>query len=87
MDADLTRTHAERLDREFAALLARRAAEAARGGADLRAFDGPDGFGAFLAVATAGLKHEARTEAAYCDAVRRLCIVAARATLPSPAEA
>lgn len=87
VDAELTRAHAERLDRCFAALLGERAAEAARNGADLGAFDGADGFSLFLAATTAGLKHEARTEAAYRDAVRRLCIVTARATLPSTAGA
>lgn len=86
VDAELTRAHAERLDQRFAALLAGRAAEAARGGADLSAFGGPDGFSLFLATTTAGLKHEARTEATYRDAVRRLCIVTARAmTLPAGA--
>ncbi len=83
VDAGLTRAHAERLDHGFAALLAERAADAARGGADLSAFDGPDGFSLFLAATTAGLKHEARTEAAYRDAVRRLCIVTARAMTSS----
>ena len=79
VDAELTRAHAERLDRRFAVLLAERAAAAAHSGADLGAFDGPDGFSLFLATTTAGLKHEARTEAAYRDAVRRLCVVTARA--------
>ncbi len=85
VDAGLTRAHAERLSQDFAALLARRAAAAARGGADLGAFDGPGGFSRFLAATTAGLKHEALTETAYRDAVRRLCIVTARATLPPAA--
>jgi AcrR family transcriptional regulator len=79
VDAESTRAHAERLDAGFAALLAMRANTAALGGADLSAFDGPDGFSRFLATTAAGLKHEARTEAAYRDAVHRLCIVTARA--------
>jgi len=87
VDAGLTRAHAERLDQGFAALLAERATTTASGGADLSAFGGPDGFSRFLATTTAGLKHEARTEAAYRDAVRRLCIVTARAMLPSIAGA
>ena len=88
VDAGLTRAHAERLSQDFAALLAERAAaEAARGGADLSAFGGPGGFSLFLATTTAGLKHEVRTEAAYRDAVRRLCTVTARAMLPPAAGA
>lgn len=79
MDAELTRKYAERLDASFAALLERRADEMRSQGADLAAFAGPQGFGAFLATTAAGLKHEIPTEAAYCDAVRRLCLVAAAA--------
>lgn len=78
-DADLTRGHAERLDRGFADLLARRAAGQA--GLDLGVFEGAEGFGAFLAMAAAGLKHETLTETAYVAAVRRLCAVAARAAM------
>jgi AcrR family transcriptional regulator len=64
-----------------AALLAvdRRAAAA---DIDLEPFDGAEGFGRFLALAGAGLKHEAPSEEAYCAAVRRLCAVVARAALP-----
>jgi len=87
VDADLTRAHAERLDAGFTALLATRADVAALGGADLSAFDGPDGFGRFLAATAAGLKHDARTEAAYCDAVHRLCVVTARAMTGSSVSA
>lgn len=82
VDAALTSDQASRLDTGFETLLARRAAEAAGAGADLDLFDGPAGFGRFLALAGAGLKHEAPTEEAYRAAVRRLCRVAARATLP-----
>lgn len=83
VDADLTRDHARRLDAGFMALLEQRAQEALRQGADLAAFDGPKGFGAFLAIAAAGLKHELRAEVAYVDAVRRLClVVSAAARLP-----
>lgn len=82
VDAELTRGHARRLDTGFAALLERRAREASSAGANLDAFDGPEGFGAFLATVAAGLKHETQTEAAYRDAVRRLCVVVAAAARP-----
>ncbi len=78
-DAELTRKYAQRLDAGFAALLERRADEMRSQGADLAAFEGPPGFGAFLATTAAGLKHETHAEAAYCDAVRRLCLVVAAA--------
>ncbi len=81
VDAELTRAHVKRLDDGFAALLAQHAADAAACGADLSAFDGPGGFGSFLAMAGAGLKHESRTEADYRVLVRRLCVVAARAAV------
>jgi len=81
IDAELTKAHVKRLDDGFVALLAQRAADAAAGGADLSAFDGPGGFGSFLAMAGAGLKHESRTEANYRVLVRRLCVVAARAVV------
>ncbi len=82
VDAELTRDHARRLDAGFAAVLERRAREVSSQGADLAAFDGPEGFGAFLATAAAGLKHETQTEPAYRDAVRRLCIVVSAAARP-----
>jgi len=79
VDAELTRAHAQRLDDGFLTLLTRRAATAEAGGADLSAFNGVSGFAQFLATTAAGLKHEARTEPAYCAAVRRLCVVTATA--------
>ena len=79
VDAELTRAHAERLDRDFRALLERRAAELMALGGDLAAFDGQDGFAAFLASAAGGMKHELRSEPAYRNAVRRLCLVATAA--------
>ena len=79
LDAELTATHVARLDAEFAALLARRGREAAQEGADLTAFDGADGFAAFLATAGSSLKHETRTEAAFRSIVARLARVSARA--------
>jgi AcrR family transcriptional regulator len=79
VDAALTRAHAERLAAGYLRLLTRRAAGLAAMGADLRAFDGPDGFATFVAVAGAGLKHEAASEPAYREAVRRLCRVTAHA--------
>ena len=81
VDAELTRVQVKRLDDGFVALLTQRAADAAAAGADLSAFGGPGGFGTFLAIAGAGLKHESRTEADYLAAVARLCAVTARATL------
>ena len=83
VDAELTRTHAERLDREFSALLTRRGEEAAERGFNLAVFGGPSGFGAFLSRAGAGLKHEARTESEYRTCVRQLSRVVARASAPS----
>jgi AcrR family transcriptional regulator len=82
VDADLTRAHAERLESGYRQLLARRAATLAAAGADFSTFEGTDGFAAFVAVAGAGLKHEAAPEAAYLAAVRRLCRVVARACAP-----
>jgi AcrR family transcriptional regulator len=85
VDADLTRAHAERLETGYRHLLARRAAALAEAGTDLTAFEGADGFAAFVAVASAGLKHAAAPEAAYLAAVRRLCGVIARASTSPPA--
>ncbi len=79
LDAELTAPHVARLDAEFAKLLARRGREAMQGGADLTAFDGADGFATFLATAGSSLKHEARTEEAFCAVVDRLARVSARA--------
>jgi len=85
VDAELTRAHAERLETGYRQLLARRAATLAEAGADFTAFEDADGFAAFVAVASAGLKHEAAPEAAYLAAVRRLSRVVARACAPPPA--
>ena len=79
VDAELTRRHAERLDAEFAVLLAHRV-ESLRD-VDLGAFGDAAGFGRFVAVAAAGLKHEARNETDYRDSVRRLALVTARAAM------
>lgn len=84
LDPALTQDHAQRLDQAFAALLSRRAQDAEASGADLAAFDGPEGFGRFLAIAGAGLKHETRSELEYRAAVRRLCTATARATARDP---
>jgi AcrR family transcriptional regulator len=77
MDADLTRRQVERLDREFAALLAHRIGSTPR--VNLEVFEGPEGFGRFLGLAASGLKHETPVEADYCAAVHRLCAVVSRA--------
>ena len=79
LDAEMTAAHVARLDAAFTGLLARRGREAARGGADLTAFDGADGFAVFLATAGSSLKHEARTEAEFRSIVDRLACVSARA--------
>lgn len=79
LDAELTAPHVARLDAGFAVLLANRGREAAEKGADLTAFDGPNGFAAFLATAGSSLKHEARTEEAFRSIVDRLARVSARA--------
>ncbi len=81
VDAELTRAHAARLDLGMVSLLARRAAAATR--LDFAVFGGPKGFGRFIATAAGGLKHEARDEAAYRAAIRRLAAVAARAAAPT----
>ena len=77
--AEMTTVHVARLDAGFVALLARRGREAVREGADLMAFDDPDGFAAFLAAAGSGLKREMLTEEAFRSAIRRLARVSARA--------
>jgi len=79
LDAELTAPHVARLDAGFAALLTERGREAAQEGADLTAFDGVDGFAAFLATAGSSLKHETRTEEAFRSIVDRLARVSARA--------
>ncbi len=79
LEAELTAAHVARLDASFTALLARRGREAVQEGADLSAFDGADGFAAFLAAAGSSLKHETRTEAAFRAIVDRLARGAARA--------
>ncbi|MDX2273804.1 MAG: helix-turn-helix domain-containing protein [Hyphomonadaceae bacterium] len=83
VDTDLTRRHAERLDADFTAFLTRRAGEIRKQGFPLNAFGGAKGFGAFLTTASAGLKHEARTEPDYRRAVRQLARVASAAALGS----
>ena len=83
LDPALTKDHARRLDEAFAALLSRRAARAEASGADLDAFGGLEGFGRFLAITGAGLKHETRSEAEYRAAVHRLCLITARASAPN----
>ena len=77
VDAGVTNATARALDDGFADILSRRIAT--QTGLDLSAFDGAEGFGAALAMIAAGLKHEARDEAAYLDGVRRLCRITARA--------
>ena len=79
LEAELTAAHVARLDAGFAALLARRGREAAERGADLVAFDGAEGFAAFLAIAGSSLKHAVRTEEAFRTIVDRLAQVSARA--------
>ena len=77
VDAALTSCHAATLASGFADLLTRRGASLQVEGADLDAFGGAEGFGRFLAIASAGLKHETWNEAEYRMAVRSLARVAA----------
>lgn len=79
LHAERAASHMARLDLGFAALLAKRGHEMEQGGADLAAFDNAEGFATFLATTGSGLKHEARTEEAFREAVDRLARVAARA--------
>ena len=69
----------QRLNEAFVALLKHGAEDAAADGADLSAFGGPDGFGSFVALVSAGLKRASASEAEYRAAVHRLCVVAATA--------
>ncbi len=78
-EADLARTHGQDLDERFKVLLTQRAREAESAGADLSVFNGAEGFGAFLAIVAAGLKHEAQDETDYRAAVHRLSAVIAAA--------
>ncbi len=79
LEAEMTAAHVARLDTEFEALLARRGRAVAQSGADLTAFDGADGFAAFLATAGSSLKHQVRTEESFRAMVDRLARVSARA--------
>lgn len=80
VDARVTQAHALRLDTGFAEILAARASMLET--ADLAAFEGPEGFGRFIAITGAGLKHETHAEPDYLAAVRRLAEIAARAAEP-----
>ena len=78
--AEITAQHHDILSDRFAALLTARIAPlAAAGAVDLSAFGGAEGFGSLVATAAGGLKHEARSEAAYLEAVERLVKVLVRA--------
>lgn len=79
VDAELTHRHAERLDTGLKTMFAQRAAEMRKQGLSLKAFGGANGFGLFLTTASAGLKHEAKTEVDYRRAVRQLARVASAA--------
>jgi AcrR family transcriptional regulator len=80
VNADITAKHHDALDRRFAAFLTARVAPlAAAGSVDLSAFGGPEGFGSLVGVSAGGLKHEARSEAAYLEALERLVKVLVKA--------
>lgn len=79
IDAALTAAHVARLDAGMIEALKQRGATLEAKGADLSVFGGTEGFATFLALAGAGLKHEARTEKEFCEAIGRLGRVAARA--------
>jgi AcrR family transcriptional regulator len=86
VDADLTAAFALELDQGFAAILTSRLKALQKAGRiALADFDGPAAFGRTLAMAAVGLKHEAKSEAAYVEAVHRLCRMAARAASSPPA--
>lgn len=83
VDEALTSLMATDLEAAFAALLAGKARRLGeRGGLDLSAFDGPEGFGITVARLAAGLKATAASEDDYTDGVRRLCRVISAATPP-----
>ena len=79
LDDEITSNPVRRLREAFAALLTHGAEEAMAGGADLSAFGGADGFGAFLSLVSTGLNRAAVSEAEFRDAIHRLAIVAATA--------
>lgn len=80
VNADITAKHHNALDARFGAFLTARIAPlAAAGAADLSAFGGPEGFGPLVAAAAGGMKHEARSEAAYLESVGRLVKVLVKA--------
>ena len=81
--AEITSTQAMRLNDAYKALLTRRGGEAAQRGADLVAFDGAEGFAAFLVMVGSGLKYEARTETALREGIARLSKVSALAAAQS----
>jgi AcrR family transcriptional regulator len=83
IQADITSTQAQRLNDAYEALLVRRGSEAAKSGADLAAFDGAEGFAAFLVMVGSGLKYEARTEDALRRGIERVAKVSARAASQS----
>ncbi len=86
VDADLTAAFALELDQGFAAILTGRLKALQKAGdIDLADFGGPAAFGQTFAMAAVGLKHEAKREAAYLEAVHRLCRIAARAASSPPA--
>lgn len=86
VDAGLTAAYALELDRGFAALLAARLKTLQKAGEiDLGDLGGSAAFARTFAMAAVGLKHEAPDEAAYLEAVHRLCRIAARAVSSSPA--
>jgi AcrR family transcriptional regulator len=82
VDADVTRTHAQRLHATFEAAVA--ALIAATPSLDLQAFGGPEGFARFVTRAGGGLKSEAESEAVYHASVRQFAEVTARAARPLP---
>ncbi len=85
VDADLTAAFALELDQGFAAILTGRLKALQKtGDIDLGDLGGPAAFGQTFAMAAVGLKHEAKSEAAYLEAVHRLCRIAARAASSPP---
>ena len=81
VDATVTATIADALDRGFAAILSERAAGlVAQGALDLGGFGDAADFGRTVALLASGVKHEVRDEAGYRAGLRALCRLVAHAT-------
>lgn len=85
VDTELTAAYALELDRGFDRLLTTRLRALQKAGRiALDEFGGAAGFARTFAMAAVGLKHEARSETDYLDAVHRLSRMVAQAAQRSP---